>query len=173
MPNSSSSIDTSMAEPAKNLPFAMKDNTLNVDSDNVRKMFGTSNEQFSEGLAGQLLNIVTQGQETNSKTLSAAGAMMAGIGPRDELEALLALQMLAIHNATMTFARKLAHVETITQQDSAERALNKLTRTFTMQMQALQKYRSGGKQKVTVKHVHVNEGGQAIVGNVETGGGMK
>jgi hypothetical protein len=35
-----------------------------------------------------------------------------------------------------------------------------------MQMEALKRYRTGGEQKVTVQHVSVNEGGQAIVGNV-------
>jgi hypothetical protein len=66
----------------------------------------------------------------------------------------------------MTFARRLAHVENIPQQDSAERAFNKLTRTFAAQVAALKDYRSRGEQKMTVQHVHVAEGGQAIVGNV-------
>ena len=66
----------------------------------------------------------------------------------------------------MTFARRLAHVESIPQQDSAERAFNKLTRTFAAQMSALKEYRSKGEQKMTVLHVHVAEGGQAIVSNV-------
>src|SRR5262249_61820724 len=79
---------------------------------------------------------------------------------------MLAAQMAAIHTATMTFTRQLANVETIAQQDSAERALNTLARTFAMQMEALKRYRTGGEQKVTVQHVSVNEGGQAIVGNV-------
>jgi hypothetical protein len=57
-------------------------------------------------------------------------------------------------------------VENIPQQDSAERAFNKLTRTFAMQMEALKRYRSGAEQKVTLQHVSVAEGGQAIVGNV-------
>ena len=65
--------------------------------------------------------------------------------------------MAAVHMASMTFARCLAHVESIPQQDSAERAFNKLTRTFAAQM---------CEQKMTVQHVHVAEGGQAIVGNV-------
>lgn len=80
-------------------------------------------------------------------------------------------QMASIHTATMTFARRLAHVETIQQQDSAERALNKLARTYAMQMEALKRYRTGGEQKVTVQHVSVNEGGQAIVGNVNQAAG--
>ncbi|HUS97392.1 MAG TPA: hypothetical protein VMX97_11680 [Hyphomicrobiaceae bacterium] len=39
-----------------------------------------------------------------------------------------------------------------------------------MQAEALKRYRTGGQQRVIVEHVTVNEGGQAIVGNVETGG---
>ena len=93
-------------------------------------------------------------------------AVVKGIEPRDQIEAMLGAQMAAVHNATMTFARRLAHVELVAQQDSAERAFNKLARTFAAQVEALKRYRSGGEQKMTVQHVHVAEGGQAIVGNV-------
>src|SRR6202041_2737779 len=93
-------------------------------------------------------------------------AVVKGIEPRDQIEAMLAAQMAAVHMASMKFARRLAHVENIPQQDSAERAFNKLTRTFAAQMSALKEYRSKGEQKMTVQHVRVAEGGQAIVGNV-------
>jgi hypothetical protein len=66
----------------------------------------------------------------------------------------------------MTLGRRLARTETLQQQDSAEHAFNKLARTFTAQLEALKRYRTGGEQKVTVQHVSVSEGGQAIVGNV-------
>jgi hypothetical protein len=42
----------------------------------------------------------------------------------------------------------------------------KLLRTYTKQMEALQRYRGKGQQKVTVEHVRVHSGGQAIVGTV-------
>ncbi len=93
-------------------------------------------------------------------------SVIKGIKPNDQLEAMLAAQMAAVHRAAMTFAKRLAGVETLPQQDSAERALNKLMRTFTTQMEALKRYRTGGEQKVTVQHVSVSDGGQAIVGNV-------
>ena len=93
-------------------------------------------------------------------------SVVKGIEPKDEIEAMLAAQMAAVHMASMTFARRLAHVENLPQQDSAERAFNKLARTFTTQMEALKRYRTGGQQKVTVEHVTVQAGGQAIVGNV-------
>jgi hypothetical protein len=41
-----------------------------------------------------------------------------------------------------------------------------MLRTFAVQMEALQKYRTGGQQKTIVENVNVNEGGQAIVGTV-------
>ena len=89
---------------------------------------------------------------------------------------MLAAQMGAVHVATMTAARRLNNSEYVSQQDSAANGLNKLARTFATQVEALKRYRTGGEQKVTGEHVTVNEGGQAIVGNVQQGGrgrGMK
>src|ERR1700737_415563 len=48
---------------------------------------------------------------------------------------------------------------------------NKLSRTYATLLEALNRHRGKGQQKVTVEHVHVHEGGQAIVGNVESRGG--
>ena len=86
---------------------------------------------------------------------------------------MLALQMGAIHAAMMAMAARLNASQCIPQQDAAERALNKLARTYTMQIEALKRYRTGGQQRVIVEHVTVNAGGQAIVGAVMTGGGVK
>jgi hypothetical protein len=123
---------------------------------------GTANLDFLTGLLTQLANAGSQDEAGINFLLS----VVKGIEPRDQLEAMLAAHMAAVHMATMTFARRLAKVETIQQQDSAERAFNKLARTFVSQMEALKHYRTGGEQKVTVQHVSVSEGGQAIVGNV-------
>ena len=46
----------------------------------------------------------------------------------------------------------------------------KMLRTFISQVETLKRYRGGGEQKMIVEHVHVNEGGQAVVGTVNTGG---
>ena len=42
-----------------------------------------------------------------------------------------------------------------------------------MQVEALQRYRGKGQQKIKVEHVHVHPGGQAIVGAVTGGGGAE
>ena len=48
---------------------------------------------------------------------------------------------------------------------------NKLSRTYATLLEALNRHRGKGQQKVTVEHVHVHQGGQAIVGNVQSPGG--
>lgn len=150
--------------------LAVKDDNIVIASDALQKAFGSKNDIFIEGLVSQIVNIGSQGSKPDEKGMAYVASMIAGIQPRDEAEAMLAAQMAAVHNASMTFARRLAHVTTIQQQDAAERAFNKLCRTFTAQLEALKRYRTGGQHKMTVEHVHVHPGGQAIVGDVHTGG---
>ena len=132
----------------------------------IMESLGTADFDFYDGLLTQLVNVGTQGKTLDERGTNFMLAMVRGIGPKDEIEAMMAAQMAAVHMTTMTFARRLAHVDNIPQQDSAERAFNKLARTFAVQVEALKRYRTGGEQKVTVQHVTVNEGGQAIVGSV-------
>jgi hypothetical protein len=133
----------------------------------------TGDVEFMNGVISQLGKAATKDGEVSERDLNFMFSIIKGIQPRDQLEAMLAAQMAALHVATMTFGRRLANVENIPQQDSAERAFNKLSRTFTTQMEALKRYRTGGEQKVTVQHVSVAEGGQAIVGNVTQSPGQK
>src|SRR5262249_4166400 len=112
---------------------------------------------FVDGILKQLGNASAQGQDIDECRLNFMLSVIKGIEPRDQLEAMLAAQMAAVHVTTMAFAR-VAAVNIS--------AFNKLTRTFAMQIEALKRYRSGAEQKVTLQHVSVAEGGQAIVGNV-------
>ena len=132
----------------------------------VMDAFAASDGRFAEMLLGQISEATRIGETLNARQVNQALATVIAIAPRDETEALLATQMLAIHHATMTAARRLNHVDNIAQQDSASTMLNKLARTFTMQMDTLKRYRSTGEQVMTVQHVTVNQGGQAIVGDV-------
>ena len=127
---------------------------------------GSTDSDFLEGLKKQLVNAGSHGSAADEDGINFLLSVVKGIEPRDQIEAMLAAQMAAVHNPTMTFARRLAHVDNLPQQDSAQNAFNKLARTFAAQVEALKRYRSGGEQKMTVQHVHVAEGGQAIVGNV-------
>jgi len=171
--------DMKAAIPAPSMNLSLKDGTLVISFDcdctEIAKLLqmadiGTTDEDFHAGLVGQIASLGAQGQKVSNANSNFVLSVVRAVKPRDELEAMLATQMGAIHAATMMLARRLNHVETIPQQDAAERALNKLARTYTTQMDALKRYRTGGQQKVTVEHVTVNAGGQAIVGAVSSGG---
>jgi len=133
----------------------------------VMRALGSTDPDFVGGLITQLANASMRKGQGSEGALNFMLAVVKSVVPQDEIESMLAAQMAAIHMMTMDFARRLANANTIQQQDSAERALNKLARTFATQVEALRRYRTGGQQKVIVEHVHVHEGGQAIVGNVE------
>jgi hypothetical protein len=165
--------------PSPRMKVSMKGDVATISPDHpdagighllLMKALGTTESDFIDGLLAQLANAATKGRAVDDRGLNFMLAVVKGIEPRDQVEAMLAAQMAAVHNATMTFARRLAHVDNIPQQDSAERAFNKLARTFAAQVEALKRYRTGGEQTVRVEHVTVNEGGQAIVGNVTHGG---
>ena len=84
---------------------------------------------------------------------------------------MLATQMVTVHNTAMTLSgRALKDGQSIEMANFYINSATKLMRTYTTQMEALNKYRSKGQQKITVQHVNVNDGGQAIVGDVKGGG---
>jgi hypothetical protein len=89
-----------------------------------------------------------------------------------ELEGMIADQLLAAHNATMEcYRRAMIGEQTFEGRRESLTQANKLSRTYAVLLDALNRHRGKGQQKVTVEHVHVHSGGQAVVGMVETPGG--
>jgi hypothetical protein len=133
----------------------------------LMKALGTTDPDFAKGLFGQLVGAsARRADKFDGEALFFALAAIKRAKPRDELEAMQVAQMAAVHTAMMRITGELARAENLQHQDSATRALNQLARTFTAQLEALKRYRSGAEQKVTVQNVSVTEGGRAIVGNV-------
>src|SRR5438874_8868223 len=107
--------------------------------------------------------------ETRDQQYDATLMALIGIGPRDELEAMIAAQLLAAHNATMEcYRRAMLFEQTFEGRRENLSQANKLSRTYAALLDALNRHRGKGQQKVTVEHVHVNAGGQAIVGVVHS-----
>ncbi len=98
------------------------------------------------------------------------------------LEKMLAHQMAAAHNAVMTMMDQAAGISSQmsnrdpivceTSNIQATRlfnSANRLMKTFQQGLLTIQKIRNGGNQTVTVQHVNVSDGGQAVIGNVGDG----
>ncbi len=77
---------------------------------------------------------------------------------------MLAIQAVATHNLAMEMMSKAAVANRIEAADSAVNRATKLSRTFVTLIEALNKHRGRGGQKMTVEHIHVNKGGQAVIG---------
>jgi hypothetical protein len=97
---------------------------------------------------------------------------LIGIGPKDEIEGMIAAQLIAAHNAAMeSYRRAMIKEQTFEGRRENLNQANKLSRSYAILLDALNRHRGKGQQKVTVEHVHVHEGGQAVVGIVAAQGG--
>jgi hypothetical protein len=68
---------------------------------------GLSSFELCDVLINQLANATSKGQEVQEVILHGALAVVKGIQPRDDLEALLAAQMAVTHNLAMDLGRRL------------------------------------------------------------------
>lgn len=101
-----------------------------------------------------------------------ASAVMAEMAPQNAPETMLAVQMIAVNDAALLFLRRATldqqHVEAI---DANVFRATRLMRVFTEELEAMQRLKGKAcQQRVTVEHVHVHQGGQAIVGTVTARG---
>jgi len=127
---------------------------------------GVADRDAMHGILRQLVRASANGQKPDEVNLSFMISMVKSIKPRDSIEAMLAAQMVSVHVMAMRCAHHLTSAEDIAQQESAGRALSRLARTFPAQIEALNRYRSNGEPAITVQNVSVQDGGNAIVGNV-------
>ncbi len=138
----------------------------------MKALGGSRSDHWNDTLGNQALRTLWTAysdERIKNRQINATVAALASIAPRDELEAMLAAQILGAHNAAMEcYRRAMIKEQTLEGHREALSQANKLSRTYTLLLDALNRHRGKGQQKVTVEHVHVHSGGQAIVGTVET-----
>lgn len=132
-------------------------------------LVGAQNIGFLSAIAPQASNLGSPEQLPDSEGINFVLGVIKGIQPRDQIEAMLGMQMAAIHLASVDRGRRMLVCDD-GRRHEYEKAFNRLARTFTAQMEALKKYRSDGKQTVRVERVNVEAGGQAVVGDVHHSG---
>ena len=135
---------------------------------------GTTEAGVASILLNSLINAACDGTPSHPPSEQDVNGVLAavhGIGANDQIEGMLAVQMVATHFVATRALRHLKGSDMVSQQDRNGNLAVKLLRTFAAQTEALQRYRGKGQQRVTVEHVHVHTGGQAIVGAVSQSGG--
>lgn len=134
---------------------------------------GTVNRELGLKLSEQVRLCSPDWFRGTTDNHNVALAMLHGIAPKNELEGMIGVQMVAAHNLAMEFMRRsMVSEQPSDMVDSNVNRATKLLRAFTAQLEALGKLRGMGQQRITVEHVTVNEGGQAFVGNLAPRGGL-
>jgi hypothetical protein len=120
----------------------------------------------------QSLWLTHSNEDDRDTQIKATLAALVGIAPKDEIEGMMAAQLIAAHNAAMEcYRRAMLAEQTFEGRRENLSQANKLSRSCAVLLEALNRHRGKGQQKVTVEHVTVNAGGQAIVGSVRAPGG--
>jgi hypothetical protein len=91
----------------------------------------------------------------------------------NEIEGHLIAQLVVLHEQSMTWLGKANRTENIDFLNVYLNGASKLLVRHHETLVALLKYRRGDEQRVHVEHVHIHDGGKAIVGNIDMGGGAK
>ncbi len=140
-------------------------------STDLERATGSTSEEFQGFLFYQLIQSLWFPSNMSEKeSLLASVAALQGIKPRDEIEGMLGVQMVAAHSAAMECLRRaVLNEQTLQGRDLNLKHATKLLTLYARQMETLDKHRGKGQQKMTIEYVNVEAGGQAIVGHVNTG----
>ena len=167
-----------MSKVAKKRPDQLEIHDPAMLPGTLKAIGGSMSDDWNLVLANQTLSTLwlkNSDAEQVEKQRGGALDAMVGIKPQDEIEGMIAAQLVACHSASMEcYRRAMIGEQSFEGRRENLNQGNKLSRTYATLLESLNRHRGKGTQKVTVEHVHVHEGGQAIVGNVENprGGGF-
>ena len=156
-----------------------------LDDGNIQAVISCDNNHQCMGLPfvelENTLNLLTRickarkgsiGKEELLTKLNASFSILTGMKPKDSIEAMMITQMIAVHEMVLLASERALLTEQPDEfvEQNVNRA-TKLCRTYALLAEALNKYRTKGQQKITVQHVNVNDGGQAVIGDINQGEG--
>jgi hypothetical protein len=138
----------------------------------LKNAFGTASSAFVQASLCQLVAAARLPNSGISEiAVNASLALMEEAKPQGEIEGALVLQMACTHAAAMAVLATIAGASGPDRNLAMKAgAASRLLRAYATQVETLRRLRNGGSQVVRVEHVHVNEGGQALIGNVRKDG---
>jgi hypothetical protein len=125
-------------------------------------------DEFVDVMLGKLVELLRPNplDQLEEATLNAALALVSSVQPRTELEALLAVQIVATGFSGIRFLRQSQHHMDEAFIEVYGGYAMKLIRLEQELIQTLDRHRRGHKQTVEVRHVHLHDGAQGVFGIV-------
>lgn len=144
------------------------------DNSKIRKALGSDDSairfQRMQEISAMLWLPDGLDNERRLAKVQAALDDLAAIEPRDPFERMLSLQMIGCDEAIKEcFRRAMIEGQTLAGRNASLSHAQKLMTTYAKLLETLNKHRGKGQQKITIEHVNVHAGGQAVVGSVTTG----
>jgi hypothetical protein len=136
--------------------------TLESSVSAAMRLVGTRNPDFAFGLLHQIANASSKGESPDELGIDFMLGFLQSRAPKDEIESMVVSQMAATHVAIMRYAHRLSEAESIEERDSAERAYNKLIRTFVGLLEVYDR-RWAATREALVAPVLVSGGAQTII----------
>jgi len=139
------------------------------------KSFGLKNTDSAAFMVSSLVESNFAVIAKNCSAVNGFLAMVSEMNPQDPVEALLIAQMVTCANQAMKIMKKITTTDSSMPSSSEAthgslKLADKLMRKYAVQVETLLRYRKKGEQRIVIERINVNEGGQAIVGNVGRGG---
>lgn len=117
--------------------------------------------------------LATPAWEDKDGCLIRACSMLAEYQPTNIIEAQLVVQMVTTHDAAMKAMERV--MDRRQSQEGIDLNLKRAARLMQLHLEQIEAWQrlkgKMGQQRVRVEHVHVHQGGQAIVGAVNAPGG--
>lgn len=171
----------------KDRPPRIRTTTLEEEGDDPLELLaryaeavGSVSQDMRSFILKQISGVFAPNGISEEVFMNSGLAFLHGIQPNDELEGMLGVQIFGLHVLAMEMMRRALLANNVYGQEISKlvdaniNRADKLLRALRETLNALQKYRGKGvQQKVVVEHVHVGEGGQAIVGAVSPDGGNR
>lgn len=165
-PPTATALPSAPEKPKENRAYCPPPDELDHSVPNLKHLGGAKSDKWNLLLCNQVLSAAwycrSSTEQEKSDQHTAILGFLAGVNPKDALEGIMAAQLFASHAASMECYRRAM----LRDQSAEAREANliqaaKLTRANASVVEALAKHRNKGRQKITIEHVHVYEGGQA------------
>lgn len=147
-----------------------------AEPDALRPIGGSKSDRFNNTLIDAMVKTgwfpPRLADEDRRRLMFVAVTGLRAFAASDEIEGMIAAQAMAAHHASMECSRRaMVPDQPFEAAQGLRKAAANASRVFIELLSALDRKRgTGGQQKVTVEHVHVHSGGQAVVGNIATAG---
>jgi hypothetical protein len=135
----------------------------------LKKALGTTSSDFVNATLIQLqLAAQLPGGGLCEMAINSALSTVESAQPRNEIEAIAAIQLACCHAATMAlFARVRGAHEQYRTVAALMSAAAKLVKASAVQMEMLRRLQGGSSQHLRVEHVYIHQGAQAVIGDVK------